>query len=94
MNPGKKDRIQHEELMKKSRTAHWRHCLSEFFVSALTSLRLVMLVIAMPIRFISLIVKERIHIRLDAPEVLQFFVQPGHFFTSFPLLAEQEIVFL
>ena len=47
-----------------------------------------------PIRFISLIVKERIHVRLDMPEVLQFFVQPRHFFTSFSLLAEQEIVFL
>ena len=48
----------------------------------------------MLIRVISLIVKESIHIRLDAPEVLQFFVQSGHFFTSFPFLAEQEIVFL
>ena len=70
------------------------HCLSFFGIGVLFALRHVKFVMTMPIRFIALIVKERIHIRLDVPEVLQFFAQPGQLLPSFSLLAEQEIIFL
>ena len=58
------------------------------------TLRHIKLIMVVPIRFIALIVKERIHIRLDVPEVLQFFAQPGQPLSSLSLLAEQEFVFL
>ena len=70
------------------------HCLSFFGIGVLFALRHVKFVMTMPIRFIALIVKERIHVRLDVPEVLQFFAQPGQLLPSLSLLAEQEIVFL